>query len=565
MAWTITGEAGKALDATERTLEELGISGALLSFRSLDADTLTWTAQTEGPATEGTLPPAHGQVVELFFSGARKFRGHVTAVRVRTNTVLVTVSGPWWWMTRTPLTSDQTDAQGRVAERQKYVFPTGDLATMVRTLIDRAIANGVPMSRGGVAAMYDVSRVTLSETHCAEALAQLLGRVPDALTRFDYSGSAGSLPVLQVHRRNGASAMTPLGFTRGVSILEHIDIAPRLDLEVTRTEIAFVQRDTVTGKPRYASQASGTTATGKRQIVTVSGPEIVDFLPLDDFATARVKTVAAVTSQYVADNDSALAAIKKEFGIEGQVQSTLSLFSGYLASTASGSSKSPQIYNFPGLSYMTGDGKFLTDIAGKYIVISPDLPTWAREQYGAQEVTITGTWVATANGRTRPWSAAFTALRAGARTGNDFSNSDISGGNQGDTTDWLARPFTVQALLIHTSFPIWSSIYKAWDYDYITPPAGMAEGIRLAQAWVPWEGEFTEVRDEVTGDNRLNRTINLAGSLPECASMAAMLRGMTHDIMRGRTTYELGAPARSDFGTAMGRVSLSPQDVIVEL
>jgi multidrug efflux pump subunit AcrA (membrane-fusion protein) len=66
-------------------------------------------------------------------------------------------------------------------------------------------------------------------------------------------------------------------------------------------------------------------------------------------------------------------------------------------------------------------------------------------------------------------------------------------------------------------------------------------------------------------DNLLDRSVNLAGTLSACATMAALQRRTTPELMTGRTTLELGAPARADFGTLANRVRRQPRDIIVLL
>jgi hypothetical protein len=47
--------------------------------------------------------------------------------------------------------------------------------------------------------------------------------------------------------------------------------------------------------------------------------------------------------------------------------------------------------------------------------------------------------------------------------------------------------------------------------------------------------------------------------------MDTLARAVEHDIQRGRTTVELGAPARLDFGSLVARIRREPKDNIVYL
>ena len=379
---------------------------------------------------------------------------------------------------------------------------------------------------------------------------------------FDYSAE-GELPKLKVSRRNGANAAEAATFTIGTDIFEgDISISPREDLEVKRVELPYMDRHPNSGKPRFQRQSSGTTAPGKLQIVTVSGPEIVNFLPKDEFESASIKTVAAspITDNFVSANDSDLAAIKKEYGITGGVDYYFRTYSKSTNSLGGGVQVITELHQFPGVKYQRDNGSYLTNFSEKFLVVSAELPAWAKKQWKGIDVTITGTWISAWNYATQgnSFSAGYTALRAGAQVGvGDFSDT-VSG----DRRAWLARPFSVRAVLLQSvtgmpDNPPWATaktVYKKWDYEFLTPPTGMATGLRIAQDWVPWEGNFTLVYDEVTGSNNLGKPINIEGSETECETMKALVKSLEYDIQRGRAKYSLGAPARLDLGTAMGRV-----------
>ncbi len=424
------------------------------------------------------------------------------------------------------------------------------------------------MIRGTVAEMYDVTQVTLSNMTIANALAKMLARVPDAVAYADYSGESGDLPTYKIARRNGADGMADpangkiITYTIGTDRIEDLRISPRVDLEVKRVELKYMDRHPTTGAPRNQQQVSGTTATGKLQIVTVSGPEIVSFLPLDDLESATIQTNAGSFDAIVVQRDSTLAAAAKQYGgVPGVVGSSVITYVG-------DSGKMTQnIKYFPTPQVWSESGKNLT-VGSRYLIVSADLPEWARKQYKGIRVTYTGTWIASHYSANGSWSAAFAQLRSGAQVGTGFAASDGTG-----FFSWLARPFSFPAVLISAvsglpQNPPWTKatkVYKRWDYDFVNPPAGMSTGLRIAQDWVPWEGPFQLVGDEVSGSNLLGRCINIEGTLPDCEDMCALPKSLTYDLFTKRTMWDLGAPARIDFATAMGRVSINPQDVIVDL
>lgn len=563
MSWTIKGEAGKTLDATSRApAAGLNISSCVLKFQSLAADTLVWTADTTAATGAGTIIPDFGQVVELYWNSDRKFRGHVTGIKVGTRQITVQVEGPWWWMERTNLTSDaypylddDGDPAGTPAERAQYVFPTQSLATSIAALIARAITNGVPMTAGTVATMYDCPRMTLSEMSCANALATLMAWCPDSIAWFDYAGAS---PVLHITRRGVVAATT---YTLGTDPVEIGEIIPRMDLKVQRNELHYVTRDATTGKPAWASQASGTAAAGTRQIVTVSGPEIVDFLPRDDFDSVTVQTAnAAISAALVAQRDAGLSAIVRTYGyLPGTIADYINY---YVTSYDPGAYNGRALFTrwFPVRYTITdGAGAIIPTSSSKKLVLTGDLPEWAMTQLGGVRVQITGTWVTTNTAGV--YSEVEKAIQLG---GFGFVGGWVY--QTGSDTYYVSgRSFSISGILIDTAYLTPTVIYKPWDYDYLAPPAGLAAELVAAQNWIPWEGPLTIVADDVSGNNLLPYKYNLANGITPCTIMDALAKGCSHDLFRGRTTVDLGAPARLDFGTLVSRVRQDPKDNIVYL
>lgn len=558
MGWQIKGESGATLNATLRDLDALRVRDWTLKFQSLADDTLVWTAEADDAAGTGTIVPDAGQVVELWKDGARIFKGHVGKPQVGLRTVSVTAYGPWWWMQRIALSGENADGEGTVAERGSYVFPTQGLKTSIESLIDRMIAKAVPIARGTVHGMFQVPKITLSNMSFGSALAELMRWCPDSVAWFDYSGTT---PELNIYRRGD---MTALSYTIGSDRIEDVAINPRLDLEVARVELKYVTRNATTGRPKWAALNDGTAAPGKRQIITVSGPEIVAYLPKDDFESVQVETITSL-STYAEKTDATLAALRKEYGaLPGGVASQVTTYSGQ---TGSGYYGVPTTYKFPGTTYLRDDGTYISS-AGKYIVKTGALPEWAAKLLGAINVTVSGTWIAEWKDSVygdRGWSDAFIAMRGGAATGRGWERAPVSNSDIPPSKDWLARPWSFQAVMINTELLTKTTYYKPWDYDYLSPPSNLAETLLNAQNWVPWEGTVTLVGDDVSGYNGVRRKVNILGGYPAHATMGALVKSVTYQPMRGRWTYELGAPARADFGTMVSRVRRDPSDNIVYL
>jgi hypothetical protein len=281
-SWTIKGETGKALDAQARSFETLGAEDVTLRFRRLETDELTWFCPAE-PSLSGLLVPDFGQEVSLWDGATRKFRGHVIAPRATINGLHVAASGPWWWLDQTPITSSRADESGTSASRPTYVFPEGELGGMIRALLDAAAAAGLPIAGANTSSnipdLYDVPQISISLQSFAAGLAELLAWCPDAVAWWDYATGhdASDNPRLYVARRGDLTAVT---YTIGTDPLgEATEIEPEYGLQVSRVELPFAKRNSITRAIEWDVQTDGTAAPGRVQVIPISGPEIDTTLP----------------------------------------------------------------------------------------------------------------------------------------------------------------------------------------------------------------------------------------------------------------------------------------------
>lgn len=580
MSWTIKGEVGASLDETERNLDELNFTQAKLVLQSLDSDFFEWSAATSDATGSGTIVPDIGQLVEIFCDGVRRFRGHCTIPRITSNTVAVTCEGPWWWLMRIPLTQEQEDGESTVGERPSYVFPTQRISTSIESLIDRAIANGAPMVKGTIAEAFSFPKITLSEMSCGQALAELLSVCPDAVAYFDYTGTG--LPSINLARRG---SMTPRTLVMGTDDIEDLDIYPRLELEVARVAVASVGRAPTTGLPQWASQESGPVTVGKSQLIVVSGPEVNAILPKDRFDSVDLKTFSMPTGgiavedivmgvhtassvtgsakDFVLATDPAIATMIREFG--STFSDALYLSNGgrfYTSGSTNGQILTGEVaYNLDSPHLLS-----VEDTTGLFVVASAQrIPEWLATDNGLTVVsaTLTG-WVRL----TRPpeassqswWSEVVS--RAGMGHVGYPANVTTPAGNYQRSAFFK---FSIPVQLINVSYPTLTTVYRQWDFDYVSPPSDLAENLLAAQNWTPWQGSIRTVSDAVNGAQELNLKYHVANALPACASMGALSRRLEYDIARGRKTIQLGAPPRVDFGTLANRFRRHPKDNITYL
>jgi hypothetical protein len=407
--WTIAGETGKAWNATAQTLAFRKASGGAVAFRSLGIDELTLRIEAED-LTSYTAPEL-GQTIVLYRSGVRYFTGIVTDIQTSGNQSLtIRVSGPWWWLERINYTSTQTDGTGGTGTRITGVFgtaPSGtNLKTAIETAINTAVTLGAPIANiaGGstVATYFDIPRVTLNQSTCAEVLTELIRLVPDTMAYFDYSTAT---PTFHVTRRGVA---TTRALTLGSDPVESYDINPIFEMKVDQVVLPYVERDAL-GRTKFSTQSSGTPATGRVQVITMSGPELDTFLPNDLFDTAFIRS-ASTFEEFVLLSDRQFDKAR-ELGVGNALAIGTASFSFKLWSSVSaiGSSTSGTTTTIeaPSITDKNGDP---VSFAGKVFTIADNVPDWAIEEYGLIPVTASGRWAYNWRAETTYYSAGGTYI-----------------------------------------------------------------------------------------------------------------------------------------------------------
>ena len=572
--WTIKGESGKTFNATVRSLETAQIDSAQISFRSLEADTFTFAISPE-TLTSATIPDLE-QEITLYRDGVQFFTGTVTNVRPiisqSSQQAQVTVSGPWWWMERINMTTVRTDGAGSTGERMTFVFGNattgGDLETHIRSLIARAIALGVPMQLGGVADFFNVPQISLNQSTVGQALSELVRLVPDTQVNFDYSTTPPTIDI----RRRGTS--TPRTIDVATAPVDSIDIEPMIELQVSQVRLPYVTRD-VQGRTVYQEQASGTAATGKVEILTVSGPELDTFLPNELFDSYSIKTaLATVTNgkRWIQDQQTNLVELAKKNGYtDGRFPWVLSNGGGVtLFKTASTTSVKPSFssfkaYGFPLLSLFSTSG-VQYNLATSNIIITSDPPDWIESELGIgfKSATLEGYFIDSHN--YRPAGTTIPLPSYWEEVGFEFQYSGyLTEINDPPKVIYGLKKFSIPCYIVTTAYTSTTTVYRPADYSFIQPPANLAANLKAAQDWLPYTGSITLVDEDVGGTRYMGTKISLTNTLPAYASMNALVAGVNLDIATGTTTIELGQPPRLDYRTFVDRIRKTSQDNIVYL
>lgn len=543
MAWTIKGESGVTvttvagvtygLNATTRTFAEMGFSNWTLKFQNLADDFFTYTVATRNAKGLGATVPRDGQLIEIFYNGVRKFKGHVVKPRLGLKNLTVTAYGPFWWLGKITLTGLPVDKTGLRGERASYGFPTQNLRLSLQALINRAVDKGVPMAEipdgeltARISAMFPMLQTTLSNMSFAAALAELMSLAADAVAWFDY---APTTPELHITRRGDMAATNYAVGATGSTRVESAEIFPRTDQQVRRVNLNYMKRQPSTGLPQWAAQTSDpgdtaiTTQAHKRQIqiITVSGPETLAFAPKNDYDSVILQTKAA-------------------FGVKDLTRDPV--FAGAFKQW-----KTP--------NWQLG----ITPPAGWFFLTFGEPAAWMRKDYGVKTKEFkVGGWINVAYGfgsYVFPGALENYLVNQGRLLIGEYDNNNAS----------FKIYVSFTATLINLAYPKKTTVYKKWDHDFLAPPAGLAAALKETQDWLPWEGPVVIAQQELTGDNGLSNKLNLTNAHPDHAAMDALVKAVTYEGGRHRVTWDLGPPARTELGGLVNKLRRNPQDNIVWL
>jgi hypothetical protein len=350
-------------------------------------------ARIQAPApsnipSSNTEIPTLRQEVTLYRDGVRFFFGNVTDVRSiisnQSNEFQITVSGPWWWLERIPFTSIIADGTGVSQERISYVFGTDSagqsLNVSIQNAINRSVELGAPLATiaqgSSVDSMFVVPRITMNQSTCGQVISELVRICPDTMVWFDYTSKPAKI---KVNRRGAANATS---FDANTSPVTSIDINPIIDLEVSSVTLPYVDRN-VKGNTIFKVQSAGTNIATKRQVITISGPELDTFLPNNLFDVTLVRKTDI--RDYVFTRNGRFRSFDVQYGFNpigeswpaGITASTINFWSNNEGFTITN-------YKIPAAS-VPGGHYYLFGTDG-----TSSAPAWAVEDYDIKSSNISG-------------------------------------------------------------------------------------------------------------------------------------------------------------------------------
>lgn len=590
-SYTITGEAGKAVDATERTLEELGWIAGTLVRPSLGIEELDIAIPLSDPTGAGHHIPDWGQELLLRRDGADHFRGHVLEPEVGPQAVSFRLVGPAWWLAQEPISSSQTDGAGDPADRQQFVFGRSPaskyLGDHVSVLFARAVARGLPVgldSAWPAEKFFEFPQMTISLTDYLSALGEILRPLADVATWWDHSTNP---PEFHAERRADLPAHE---LVHGAEPLVSWRLSPRVSSEVSQVTVTSVTRNETTGATEFVEESSGTGVVGKRQIVTTSGPELSDWLPSSLFRTFEAQTsdygaTSTGWRDFLVDYDPRWADIAAAVGAFGGPSGTA--WASSFTADDSPNPKSLLTTEFGGNRIWLpesvaayADKTFETDFADldKFVVAGFRPPSWLLEDGTSRirEIELDLYWyvqmpelVSSRNDHEIAIHAIAEPVAHKYNTDEtiDYGFVSESNGIFGGGADQI-RVFGLTSLTLYlaaVSYPEATTLYETSDFDFVAPPAGLAANLLSTQNFVPHDGYLEISEDSPTATPWWARKYNLSSALPALATAGAIPRRIEEDLAAGSTRIEVGAPPRFDFPGLVRRIRQSGQDNIVPI
>jgi hypothetical protein len=555
--WTIKGQAGKAVNATARTLPQLNAEGVAVAFRSLAMSKLTWDVWLRDLTEAATLVPEYGQTISLYLNGDRYFHGYVTGREPLFSAdrwgYSITVSDAWYFLANTSISTEMPDETTVVQKRAVYLFDTGSVTDHLISLVSRAIEVGLPISLGSIATCFDVPRLSLREMSYGEAISELMRIMADGMVYLDHSGVDGTHPALCMQRRSNATVVT-LNPTE--LCIPSLRCKPRYDLKVTELTVNYAERQTYQDfrGTAFKAQTAGTWGgtMPDRQLITVSGPEVNLTLPQD--LTDSVVVQSAPFAGHIAD------ALKLWHDLlKAGAADNIEAYGEYAFDAENGG---VQVYPLnPTLMATDSEGNDLDLADWPYFLTKGEIKDWwKKDGLESIQARITATIAEITDvpfGDDPVPAPKWAEIIGGTR----LVHLVTVGGVAKFRNVWQATVSTVIPL-VQTLWDEDTTLIRQEDWGWFNPPEDLAENLLATQNWLPWEGEIPIATDDSPANNLVGSVLNISNWVPECAAMKAMISGYTVRPATGQIAYTLGPPARHSFRDLVNRFRQSGADNI---
>lgn len=551
---TISGEQGASFGPNQIQFDELAGAGNL-TYQSLGVDELTFSITPAFLDSRDFEIPQEGQKIELFQVSQRIFSGIVTKVSSEWGSgalsVDVLVSGPFWWLEQTSLT-EIVGTGANEAERPEFRCEKGPVEGHVESLFNRMVNVGLPVRLGSMDACYEIPTTTFQDASFARALSELLRLVPDSVGWWDYSVSGN--PEFRISRRNTYKTED---FTLGADPVVSGSLQAEYSLKIDRVSVPYAER-LDDGTVSYKELTSGPNY-GTRQVLPVSGPELVDFVPPDPIDGVTISTVNILANAVRLNMNS----LESVWEFWQQWAERYPSPAATRTPTEWNGGTNPSDYYSLGLrpyAYLENGTKVDISTDNRWAVsYSPDteIPSWLADVESVQKAKIKGTVWLFVDGSFNNQDWLLELMNEA-----DFIRTEISGVNNLDRHLFFDLDFDV--LLLDRSLTD-QTFYKPLSYIFETPPPNFANDLKNAQNWLPYVGNLKLQPDDDLFLRRIGSTINLLEGRAPWASMGGLVQGETFDLFSKEQTLNLGLPERLSGSTPVTRLERSGSDSLIIL
>jgi hypothetical protein len=576
----LSGEAGKTLGSEGVSLANLGATNAVLSIRSLDADTLVFSIWNNGnrPAIpdDGQWITVRDDTGQMLFTGLAK-RGFEYPAKI----YRYKVSNVYQGMMETPLVGEDG--------RPIIIYPAGDLGDILRDLLLRAAAAGLPIQvPDDMPEFYNVPKMAFRSATFGSAIEDALKWAPDAVTRMDYSTSP---PTLRFRCRGQSQPIT-IDLESDNHKTTSIELTPQPEQRALSVSMAYARRD---GDDviLFLTQTDGDDSAEARRKVSLflSGAERTDNFVTEALTTAQKAVAMAQASVDAVGASIDAAAASAQITLtwtnikdrDSNLQAAVTAQPGYTMTpagfsrtlwqdtgcglgdrgtiTATVSKSGPALY--------TSGGSLAT---GWYPIVTGAFTPAELATAGATKETryIRGWLYRSIEGG----SAGFSSLPSGLKTSlSGYSVNYVldcaATGNYYEAWGWyycniavdsidMAPTAVAAAVKAAAASGSSSFIQRA---EFVEAPDDLAQNYFQRQDWPPYKGSM-EQAPSVPQIPEPGDFVNIVGegAEPEWATMAAPVAQTEIQLETGAPNITIGPSARQDFKTLIDRLRIPLED-----
>ncbi len=573
--FTLTGEAGKALGNVGYSLAALGVQDAVLSLRSLDVDTLTFTLRDNGarPAIPDdgqwlTLKDDAGQVL---FTGIAK-RSFRFPERIYT----YEVSNVYQGMMETNLLSNG---------RPFITYFSDDAARILSDLLSRAADAGLAVQCGVMPQLFTVPKMSFRAASYASALEDVMKWLPDVSSAMDYSTTP---PTLRFTTRAAATAAT-VDLDSDANRATALELSSYPESRALAVDFQYAKRQGDKTVEVLSQSAGDPTASGMRKIsLFISGAERMDAFIAEALVTAMdakamalaLGAAAPVTSKSLVLNWDWIKVAEPNIAAAIVQQSNFNMYFATPVFTMNNGS-----YNGFGSEYDSFSSRTSTNgirtatlaetqggpsVVGWWPITAAAAAEWDTAALAAVGVTKkTGWYTNDLFWDSRYWGNVLTS--AGLDYLSQFpSNRRDAYWNGNVRSYWWrtvplpvtiisAPPSTVDQLLAanNSSFSL-NFLTRA---EYVDIPSDLAQNYFTRQDWTPYKGRIsmspTAPDFPAPGDFL---SVRGEGLPAEWATMKCPVAELALDLRTGAATVAIGPSPRMDFSSLVDRLRIPPED-----